>query len=102
MICDAKGNPLMFTLTPGNIHDSTAFDALLMTFLAYIGSMKWRRRRFRGFRKGKHRSNQSYPGIPLDGMEGNGYTWFVVEHAKKGTAPWKRKRFTSKPPLSAT
>ena len=34
----------MFTLTPGNIHDSTAFDALLMTFLAYIGSMKWRRR----------------------------------------------------------
>ncbi len=42
MICDAKGNPLMFTLTPGNIHDSTAFDVLLMTFLAYIGSMKWR------------------------------------------------------------
>ena len=44
MICDAGGNPLMFTLTPGNIHDSTAFDALLMTVLAYIGSMKWSRR----------------------------------------------------------
>lgn len=34
----------MFTLTPGSTHDSTAFDTLLMTFLAYIGSMKCRRR----------------------------------------------------------
>jgi transposase len=34
----------MFTLTPGNIHDSTAFDVLLMTFLVYVGSMQWRRR----------------------------------------------------------
>ena len=44
MICDGRGNPLMFTLTPGNIHDSTAFDALLGIFLAYVRTMKWRRR----------------------------------------------------------
>lgn len=34
----------MFTLTPGNIHDSTAFDSLLAVFLAYIGTIKGRRR----------------------------------------------------------
>ena len=44
MICDGRGNPLMFVLTPGNIHDSTAFDGLLVTFLAYVRTMKWRRR----------------------------------------------------------
>lgn len=44
MICDGRGNPLMFTLTPGNIHDSTAFGALLGIFLAYIRTMKWRQR----------------------------------------------------------
>ncbi len=44
MICDAKGNPLLFILTPGNIHDSTAFDVLFGLLLAYVRTMKWRRR----------------------------------------------------------
>ena len=35
MVCDGNGRPLFFALTPGNIHDSTAFDELLLWVLAY-------------------------------------------------------------------
>lgn len=44
MICDGVGNPLLFVLTPGNIHDSTTFDVLLGLLLAYVRTLKWRRR----------------------------------------------------------
>lgn len=44
MICDARGNPILFFLTPGNIHDSTAFDTLFSMLLAFVLTMKWRRR----------------------------------------------------------
>ena len=44
MICDGKGNPVMFILTPGNTHDSTAFDVLFGLFLAYVRTLKCRRR----------------------------------------------------------
>lgn len=30
LLCDAQGHPLHFHLTPGQIHDSTAFDALMI------------------------------------------------------------------------
>ena len=41
MICDGKGYPILFVLTPGNIHDSTAFDNLFALLLAYAQTMKW-------------------------------------------------------------
>jgi len=44
MICDGKGNPLLFVLTPGSTHDSTAFDVLFGLFLSFAGTMKWTRR----------------------------------------------------------
>jgi len=44
MICDACGNPLLFSLTAGNIHDSTAFDTLFGALLAWTRTLKWRRR----------------------------------------------------------
>ena len=43
LICDGKGNPLMFSLTPGGTHDSSAFDNLFLKFLDYIQALKWRR-----------------------------------------------------------
>ena len=30
VLCDAQGHPLHFHLTPGQIHDSTAFDTLMI------------------------------------------------------------------------
>ena len=44
MICDASGKPLLFVLTPGSTHDSVAFDVLFGLLLAYVRTMKWRRR----------------------------------------------------------
>ena len=44
MICDGRGHPLLFVLTPGNTHDSTAFDLLFGFFLAYVRTLKWRRK----------------------------------------------------------
>ena len=35
MVCDGNGRPLFFLLTPGNIHDSTAFDELFLWLVAY-------------------------------------------------------------------
>ena len=43
MICDGEGRPLVFLLTPGNIHDATAFDALFLLLLAYLAPT-WRKR----------------------------------------------------------
>lgn len=41
MVCDERGLPLAFSLTPGNIHDATAFDGLLETFLAMVRRCGW-------------------------------------------------------------
>jgi len=42
MICDRRGNPLWFTLTPGNIHDATAFSKCFESFLIRMNRMGWR------------------------------------------------------------
>lgn len=44
MICDQRGNPLWFILTAGNIHDSTAFEECLCSFLVRMDTMSWRAR----------------------------------------------------------
>ena len=41
LICDAKGTPLAFSLTPGNIHDVTAFDELFATCMGQLRAYGW-------------------------------------------------------------